>query len=186
MVSVDVKHHVYLLTYSVGRCNTDVGLSPRCDKDFFSLPVSFQCRLSYTVHTAPICNCMHNICVNIKKIPNTGSHTIVWTRRNTAHTLWAVVPYPGKVTWIFCKGQWVTTFVKHYLSDILGQARPSFQRAIYDVTLEGALLTFEFWSQAVNNDIYPTLCVSCSSRLLIMTFIWLCVYHAVATVDKWN
>ena len=39
--------------YSV-QLNTDGGSSPRCGNDF-SPRVSFQCRLSYGVHTAPAC-----------------------------------------------------------------------------------------------------------------------------------
>ena len=71
----------------------------------------------------------------------------------------AVVPYPGKVTWISRKGQWITNLFLFYLYDILGQAVPSFQRIVYDVTLEGELLVFEFWSQALNDDIYLTFCI---------------------------
>ena len=74
-------------------------------RDFILLPVSFQCSLSYGVHTAPNSNHMHNICVDVKRIQNICSHTIVWSHENTAHTLIgmcsatlaAVVPYPGKV-----------------------------------------------------------------------------------------
>ena len=28
-------------------------------KKFFLIPVNFKCRVSYSVHTAPMCNCMH-------------------------------------------------------------------------------------------------------------------------------
>ena len=44
------------------RCNTDTGSSPRCSKGFFSQS-QLQCRLSYGVHTAPVCI---NICVHVK------------------------------------------------------------------------------------------------------------------------
>ena len=47
----------------------------------FSPRVSFQCRLSYGVRTAPVCI---NI-VSTLKVPNTGSHIIVWTHKNV-HT----------------------------------------------------------------------------------------------------
>ena len=45
------------------------------------LHVNFQCRLSYGVRTAPVCNRMRNL-----KSANAGSHTIVGTQENTAHT----------------------------------------------------------------------------------------------------
>ena len=59
------------------RRNTDVGLSPRCGKGFYSSPCQLSVGLSYGVHTAPICNRMHNICVDVKKVPNTCSHCLV-------------------------------------------------------------------------------------------------------------
>ena len=45
----------------------------------FSPRVKFQCRLSYGVPTAHVCN-------RTLKIPNTGSHSVVWTHENIAHT----------------------------------------------------------------------------------------------------
>ena len=52
-----------------------------------------------------------SITVRTLKIPNTGSHTVVWTHKNTTHTdrneysadLAAAVPYPGMFTRISCK-----------------------------------------------------------------------------------
>ena len=53
----------------------------------FSPRVNFQCSLSDGVRTAPVCNCIHPpTSVRTLKIPDTGSHTIVWTQDNTAHT----------------------------------------------------------------------------------------------------
>ena len=51
----------------------------------FSPRVSFQCRLSYGVRTAPVCNRMLQHPRTLK-IASTGSHTIVWTHDNTTHT----------------------------------------------------------------------------------------------------
>ena len=80
---------------------------------FFSLPVNFQCRLSYGVCAAPICNHLQSfaICARIKD--NNGSHTTVWTYMKTLHTLIemgsaalaAAVPYTGKAIQISCMGQ---------------------------------------------------------------------------------
>ena len=79
----------------------------------FSPRVSFQCRLSYSVHTAPVCNRMHrSTSVRTLKIPNTVSHIIVWTHE-ILHTLVglgsaalaAAVPYPAKATRISHYGQ---------------------------------------------------------------------------------
>ena len=46
---------------------------------------NYQCRPSYSVYTAPVCmHALTSVCM--LKIPSTGSHTIVWTCENTAHT----------------------------------------------------------------------------------------------------
>ena len=45
-------------------------------------PVNFLCRLSYGIRVQ-----LHaSTSVHTLKIPNTASHTIVWTHKNTAHT----------------------------------------------------------------------------------------------------
>ena len=42
---------------------------------------------SYNVCTAPVCNRIHaSMYVRMLKIPNAGSHTIIWILRNTVHT----------------------------------------------------------------------------------------------------
>ena len=51
----------------------------------FSHRVSFQCILSYGVRTAPRVQSLSSAVVRTLKIPNTSSHTIVWTHGNTAH-----------------------------------------------------------------------------------------------------
>ena len=58
---------------------------PGAANNFFPR-VNFQCKLSYGVHTAPQVQSHTSTSVRTVKIPNTGSHTIVWTRENTAHT----------------------------------------------------------------------------------------------------
>ena len=64
------------------RRNTDTGLS--CQGIF--LRDYFQCGLSYSVCAGPMCSHMHqHLCM--LKIPNIGSHTIVWTHKNTTHWL---------------------------------------------------------------------------------------------------
>ena len=84
-----------------------------CAARDFSPRADFQCRLSYGVRTAPVCNQSHaSTSVCTLTIPNSGSHTTVWIRENT-HTLIgmgsaalaAVVPYPGKATRISREGQ---------------------------------------------------------------------------------
>lgn len=42
--------------------------------------VNFQCRFSYRVQTAPVCNHMLNICAHIK-LSSTGSYTTVWLHK---------------------------------------------------------------------------------------------------------
>ena len=56
----------YLIEYQTMKTNTILIRCsiPHCDKDF-SPTVSSQCRLSYGVCTAPVCNCI-NICAQIK------------------------------------------------------------------------------------------------------------------------
>ena len=88
----------------------------------FSPRVSFKCRLSYGVSTAPVCNGIHqHLCARYKSrtltaIPLFGHtkilHTLIGMGR-ILHTLIgmgsaalvAVVPYPGKETRISSKGQ---------------------------------------------------------------------------------
>ena len=68
------------------RCNTDAGSSPRCGKALFSqsqLPVQ---TLSWCLHS-PCVQSHASTSVRTLKISNTGSHTIVWTDKNTAHTV---------------------------------------------------------------------------------------------------
>ena len=48
--------------------------------------VIFQCRHSYGVRTAPRVQSLSSAAVRTLKIPNTGSHTVVRTHGNTAHT----------------------------------------------------------------------------------------------------
>ena len=72
-------------------------------RDFFSQS-QLPCRLSHGAYTAPCVQSHASTSVHTLKIPNTGSHTIVWTQE-TRHTLAGVgstalaaaVPYPGKV-----------------------------------------------------------------------------------------
>ena len=52
----------------------------------FSPRVKVQCRLSYGVRTAHRAQSHASTHVDTLKIPNTGSHTIVWTQESTAHT----------------------------------------------------------------------------------------------------
>ena len=57
----------------------------------FSPRVNFQCRLSYGVYVASMCNCiLQQCCVRTLKIPSTDSHAIVWIREtmigSPAHT----------------------------------------------------------------------------------------------------
>ena len=69
-----------------GRHRTDAGSSPCCGKGFFShSQLSVQTFRAYYVHTALTCSHMYrHLCV--LKNNNAGSHTIVWTHGNTAHT----------------------------------------------------------------------------------------------------
>ena len=84
--------------------NTDTGSNPRCGKGF-SPKVSFQCRLSYSVRTAPVCNRMHqHLCARSKSqtlaaIPLFGHTKVLHTPVGTGSAaLAAAVPYPGKAT----------------------------------------------------------------------------------------
>ena len=52
----------------------------------FSPRGSSQCGLSYSVRTAPVGNPHVATSERMRTIPNTGSHSIVRTRENTAHT----------------------------------------------------------------------------------------------------
>ena len=86
---------------------------------FFSFFFSFlffiqstSSRDSHTVSVQPPCVIAWSKSVRTLKIPNPGSHTLVWTHENTLHTdsngwrcsLAAAVPYPGKATRISRKG----------------------------------------------------------------------------------
>ena len=67
--------------------NTDVGLSPRCGMEF-PPRVNFQYRFSsLTVSVQSQCAimCIGSLAMHMLKMPNTGSHTIVWTHENTTH-----------------------------------------------------------------------------------------------------
>ena len=97
------------------RYNTDSGASPQCSKVCFSQSqhsVQALLRCPYS----PCVQSHASTSVRTLKIPNTGSHTIVWTHKQL-HTLigmgscalGAAVPYTGKPTWISCKRQWSTT-----------------------------------------------------------------------------
>ena len=67
-------------------CNTDAGSSPRCGKGFFS-----QSQLSVQTFLqcphSPVCAvaCI-NFRVRVENPKQRQQYTIVWTRRNTAHT----------------------------------------------------------------------------------------------------
>ena len=99
------------------RCNTDADSSRRCGKGFFS-----QCRLSCGVCSpAPVCNHMHqHLCARSKSKHWQPYHCL--DNENTARTLTgmgsadlaAAVPYSGKVTHIFCKGQGSTKKINIY------------------------------------------------------------------------
>ena len=88
------------------------GSSSRCGKGFY-FPQSTSSADSLTVSVQPPCAISHaSTSVRTLKIPNTGSHTIVWTQENTTHAvrtgsaaLTTAVPYPGKATRVSCKGQ---------------------------------------------------------------------------------
>ena len=102
------------LSYSVRTapmCDSlTVSVQPPC-ATLLQCPYSPHVRLSYSVRTAPMCDSLTvsvqppcaitciNVCVQVKnpkhwqqnhcldtQIPNTGSNTIVWTHKNTAHT----------------------------------------------------------------------------------------------------
>ena len=64
---------------------TDAGSSPRCGKGFFSqnqkLPVQTLLRCPYS----PCVQSHASASGRTLQIPNTGSHIIVWTHKNTAH-----------------------------------------------------------------------------------------------------
>ena len=76
--------------------------------------VSFQCRLSYGIRTAPVCNGVHqHLCGHYKSQSLAAIlYTIVWTYAHTAHiiglgspALAAAVSYPGKRPGISRMGQ---------------------------------------------------------------------------------
>ena len=67
------------------RRNIDAGSNPRCGKRFFSqiqLPVLTLLRCPYS----PREQSHASTSMRTLNIPNTGSHTIVWTHKNTTHT----------------------------------------------------------------------------------------------------
>ena len=86
------------------RRNTDAGLIAPCCK-VFSPRVSFQCRLSYSVRTAPVCSCMHQHLYTRYK-SQTLTAIPLFGYRKMLHTLvgmgsaalGAAVAYPGKAT----------------------------------------------------------------------------------------
>ena len=72
-----------LVACRIERCNTDTCLSPQCSKGFFW--VSFLRRFIQCLYSPPV-QLNASTSVHALKILNTGSHTIVWTLGNTAHT----------------------------------------------------------------------------------------------------
>ena len=89
----------------------DTGPSPRCGKGFF-IPESASNADCLTVSLQPRVQSHAATSVSTLQIPNIGSHTIVWTHGNTAHTdkkciaaLVTAMAYPGEATRIFHKGQ---------------------------------------------------------------------------------
>ena len=69
--------------------DADAGSTPWCGKGFF--PMSSVSADSYGVCAAPVCNHMHHDLMHMSKIPSPGSHTIVWTHKEAAHTLVGMV-----------------------------------------------------------------------------------------------
>ena len=69
----------YYLLSPRARCNTDAGSVPLVTRNFSPSQLSAQQTLLQCSHN-PACN-------HMLKIPNTGSHAIVWTRGNAVHTL---------------------------------------------------------------------------------------------------
>ena len=92
------------LTEKKNRRNTDAGSIAQCCK-VFSPRVSFQCRLSYSVRTAPVCSCMHQHLYTRYK-SQTLTAIPLFGYRKMLHTLvgmgsaalGAAVAYPGKAT----------------------------------------------------------------------------------------
>ena len=85
-------------------------IAPCCK--VFSPTVSCQCRLSYTVRTAPVCSCMHQHLYTRYKsqtltaIPLFGYRKMLHTQVGMGSAaLGAAVSYPGKATWISRSGQ---------------------------------------------------------------------------------
>ena len=75
-------------------CNTDVGLSPQCSKGFFTQSTIIAD--SYSVHTAPVCNHMHQQpyqCLDTQKYCTDILHALIGMG-STA--LAAAVSYEGK------------------------------------------------------------------------------------------
>ena len=66
------------------RCSTDGGLSSWCSRRFFPR-VNFQRRLLRCPYSTRV-QSHTSMSVCTLKIPNAGSHTIVWTHKNTTHT----------------------------------------------------------------------------------------------------
>ena len=81
-------------------------------RDCFQSQFSLQILLRYP--HSPRVQSNASTSVHMLKIPNTGSHTTVWTHRYYTHsqewvagtTLDTAVPYPGKVTWNSRKEKW--------------------------------------------------------------------------------
>ena len=59
----------------------------------FSPRVNFQHRLSYGVHTAPVCNCLHNICAHVKN----PKHCLDTWRYCTHSQEWVAL-----LLWVLC------------------------------------------------------------------------------------
>ena len=66
------------------RCNTDAVWFP--GMQVISLPLNFQCRLLWCYYS-PHVQSQASAFACMLQIHNTGSHTIAWTHKNTAHSI---------------------------------------------------------------------------------------------------
>ena len=94
-------------------CNTDMNLSSWCG--FF-----FQLTFSADFLTVSVLLCVQsNVSTSVRtlKTSNTGSHTIVWTQENTAHTARnGCAALAAAVTWIPSKGWLILSKIKYIKS----------------------------------------------------------------------
>ena len=108
----------HLWWLSTPQCVSDANTLKRWDSSVAarqpSPRVNFQCRFSYTysVHTAPACNCMHDhLCTH--KNPNKERHTILHTLVGMGSAaLGAMLWLPAKMTWILHTGLILFLFFK--------------------------------------------------------------------------